>query len=126
MRKMTALIISTTLMLGVSACGEDADLNQSANALNDYYATHPPARGWTVNSVSPDLNSGKLIVEVLVTSQKDVDHIKTLSRMEQFAIAKLPCPTMTPELRAAISEDTRVWIHLKSEKAAITSSICPH
>lgn len=126
MRKMTALIISTALMLSVSACGEDADLNQSANALNDYYATHPPARGWTVNSISPDSSAGKLIVEVLVTSQNDINHIKALSRMEQFAIAKRPCPTMTPELRAAISKDTRIWIHLKSEKAAITSSICPH
>lgn len=126
MRKTAALVISTALMLSVSACGEDIDLNQSANALNDYYATHPPARGWTVNSVSPDLNAGKLIVEVLVTSQKDVDHIKALSRMEQFAIAKLPCPSMTPELRTAIGKDARVWVHLKSEKAAITSSICPH
>ena len=126
MRKTAALVISTALMLSVSACGDDIDLNQSANALNDYYASHPPARGWTVNSVSPDLNAGKLIVEVLVTSQKDVDHIQTLSRMEQFAIAKLPCPSMTPALSTAIGKDTRVWIHLKSEKAAITSSICPH
>lgn len=119
-------VAATTVLLGAGACGESAtSMDQASNVLAEYYATHPPASGWTVESIIQDNQGAKLDTIVIVTSDSDVQRIKMLSRMEQFTIAKLACPTITPPLRDALGE-TRVWVHLKTvKKEDLTSSICP-
>ena len=126
MRILTPLAVSATLILSISACGDNGpSLQKAAAALASHYTSHPPDRGWKVETVSPDIESGKLMVEVSVTSENDIAHIKGLSRMEQFSVAKLACPTLTPTLRAAIGTKARVWVHLKTKKKTLTTSICP-
>ena len=117
---------AAAVLLGVGACGESTkSMDQASTALAEYYATHPPASGWTVESIIQDNQGAKLDTIVIVTSDTDVQRIKLLSRMEQFTVAKLACPTITPPLREALGK-TRVWVHLKTvKKEDLTSSICP-
>lgn len=119
-------VTATTMLFGVGACGESAtSMDQASTALAEYYAAHPPASGWTVESIVQDNQGVKLDTIVIVTSDTDVQRIKMLSRMEQFTIAKLACPTITPPLRDALGK-ARVWVHLKTaKKEDLTSSICP-
>lgn len=116
---------ASAILLALGACGESAShMNQAAVALSEHYASYPPASGWTVESIIQDDKNEKLVAVVLVTSDTDIQRIKILSRMEQFTIAKLACPTMTPALRGALGK-TRVWVRLKTPKEELTSSICP-
>ncbi|HEY9164353.1 MAG TPA: hypothetical protein VIN57_07055 [Magnetovibrio sp.] len=115
------------VLLAIGACGESStnQMDQASTTLAEHYATHPPASGWTVESIIQDNKGSKLDTIVIVTSDTDVQRIKMLSRMEQFTIAKLACPTITPALRDALGK-TRVWVHLQtSKKEDLTSSICP-
>jgi len=122
--KTLCAALSLTLLLG--ACGDSTEhLKQGALALEKHYANHPPDRGWKVLGVSIDPEGAKLVVQVLVTSDADVNQIKSFSRMEQFSAAKHACPEMTPELRAAIGESTRIWVRLQTAKKELTASICP-
>jgi len=107
------------------ACSDSVNLDQAASALTGYYAQHPPERNWVVETIKPDSENHKLVVDVMVEDETDVGHIKMLSRMEQFTIAKLACPTMTADLRTAIGDGTRVWVQLKAPKEILTRSICP-
>lgn len=118
---------AVSVLLSVSACGESGTkhMDQASTVLAEHYATHPPASGWTVESIIQDNEGSKLDTIVIVTSDSDVQRIKMLSRMEQFTIAKLACPAITPTLRNALGK-TRVWVHLKTaKKEDLTSSICP-
>lgn len=113
-------------MLSIAACGESvSEMDSAANALADYYSKHPPESGWTVESIIQDNKGGKLDAIVLVSSETDVQRIKFLSRMEQFTIAKLACPAMTPALSDALG-GVRIWVHLQTDqKEELTKSICP-
>lgn len=120
-----ALPAVVALVLGLGACSDGVPLSQAASALSAHYATHPLTREWKVETVKPDSENDKLVVEIMVMDETDVGHIKSLSRMEQFSVAKLACPTMNPKLRTAIGSDARVWVYLKTQKETLTSSICP-
>jgi hypothetical protein len=100
-------------------------MDQAATALADYYSKFPPSSGWSVESIIQDNSGLKLDAMVTVTSDSDQQRIKMLSRMEQFTIAKLACPTMKPALREALG-NIRVWVHLQdAKKKELASSICP-
>jgi len=121
------LISGLFFALSLGACGQsDSQLRQEATALQDHYTRFPPDRGWKVQNVTADIKTGELVVNVLVIPQADIDYIKTLSRMDQFAAAKRACPKMTPKLRAAIRGKSRIWVYLKiNKKKTLTASICP-
>lgn len=117
--------IAATATLGLNACGNEANIDNAAVALAEHYAANPPESGWTVESIIQDNKGAKLEALVVVTSEEDVLRIKMLSRMEQFTIAKLACPKMTPALQESLGK-VRVWVHLRTPaKELLTSSICP-
>lgn len=112
-------------MLSLGACGDSAGhMDEAAVALSEHYASHPPTNGWVVKNIIQDNDNDKLVALVMITSDDDIQRLKMLSRMEQFTIAKLACPTMTPALRDTLG-DTRVWVRLKTQKEELTASICP-
>ncbi|MCR4377111.1 MAG: hypothetical protein NUV50_03340 [Rhodospirillales bacterium] len=119
-------VIAIAALIGLNACGNSAtDMDNAATALAEHYATNPPESGWTVESIIQDNKGAKLDALVVVNSEEDVLRIKMLSRMEQFTIAKLACPKMTPALQDALGK-VRVWVHLQTPaKEQLTSSICP-
>lgn len=123
----TKWIAALSVLLGLGACGEDSTrpLKEAVPVFVDYYATHPLTNGWKVKGIMPDFASGRLVVQVVVTSDADVSHIKSLSRMEQFSVAKIACPTMSPALQDAIGSKARVWVQLKTKKEVLTTSVCP-
>ena len=119
-------VAAAAAMLGLTACGESsADMDNAAKTLAKYYAAHPPESGWIVESLIQDNKDAKLVALVVVTSDADLQRIKMLSRMEQFTVAKLACPKMTPALQNALGK-IRVWVHLQGpKKELLTSTICP-
>lgn len=119
-------VIAIAAFFGLTACGDNTtDMDNAAIALAEHYAANPPESGWTVESIIQDNKGAKLDAVVVVTSEEDVLRIKMLSRMEQFTIAKLACPQMTPALQDALG-NVRVWVHLQTPaKEQLTSSICP-
>jgi len=118
-------VLGCIALVSVGACGDSSNLNEAVSALTAHYAVTPPNQKWELVSIKPDSAAKKLDVVVHVTSESDIDHLKTLSRMEQFAVAKLACPAMTAELKAALGANTRIWVHLYTQNKEITSSICP-
>ena len=118
-------VIAIAALLSLDACGNNTNIDDAAVALAEHYAINPPESGWTVESIIQDDKGGKLEALVVVNSEEDVLRIKMLSRMEQFTIAKLACPKMTPALQDALGK-VRVWVHLQTPaKELLTSSICP-
>lgn len=119
-------VAAVAVLLGIGACGNDSgNMDKAAAALAEHYASHPPESGWTVESIIQDNKNAKLVAIVLVAADADLQRIKMLSRMEQFTIAKLACPKMTPTLRDALG-NVRVWVHLQDpKKVLLTASICP-
>ncbi|MDH5187891.1 MAG: hypothetical protein OEW37_02910 [Rhodospirillaceae bacterium] len=71
-------------------------------------------------------NDQKLVVDMRVLSESDLNKIASVSRMQQFAIAKLGCPITSDDLRNKIGKNTEVWIRLNSDTEVLTLSICPH
>lgn len=121
------LFAALSLTLFIGACGgDDRDhLAHDATVLDKHYADHPSDRGWKILGISIDPNEAKLVVQVLVATESDVNRIKSLSRMEQFSAAKYACPKMTPDLRATLDKNTRIWIRLQTRKKELARSICP-
>jgi len=126
LNKTTLSLIATAgLLLALSACGDKAKkMDHAAAALAEYYASHPFEREWDVQTIAILDSENKLVVKVQMNGENDVQRIKLLSRMEQFTVAKLGCPEMSPTLLDALG-GTRVWIELHDAKQELTSSICP-
>jgi len=119
-------LIALMALFGLVACGDSQKQAENAiKALADNYAKNPLPRGWKLLSITPDVQSFKLNVDVLVTSDKDINSLKMLSRMEQFSVAKLGCPLMHAGLQQAIGSSTRIWVHLRANNKELTASICP-
>ncbi|WP_132938990.1 hypothetical protein [Varunaivibrio sulfuroxidans] len=116
-----ALFCAVTL----SACGENSHAGKVAQWLKGYYAENPPNGNWVAREVRAE-SGKKIIVDVLIPSQQQVDQIKKLSRMEQFTVAKLACPKNGVEIQKAYREGITVWIQLNAKSEALTRSICPH
>lgn len=118
-------VLGCLALMGVGACGDSSNMDNAISALSIHYAITPPNQKWELVSIKP-ASDGKMIdVVVHVTSESDVSYLKALSRMEQFAVAKLACPATTPELTAALGPTRRIWVHLYAQNKEITSSICP-
>lgn len=118
-------IIGCLALMSVAACGDSSSIDNAISALSVHYAITPPNQKWELASIKPASDSKLIDVVVNVTSESDVSYLKTLSRMEQFTVAKLACPTATPELKAALGKNLRVWVHLYAQNKEMTSSICP-
>ena len=112
-------------LLGGAGCSDStAHLNDAAAALSQYYAEHPFERDWQVTTIAILEQENKLVARVEINAEGDVARLRTLSSMEQFTVAKLACPAMTPDLRNAMG-DTRIWVALTTGNKQITTSICP-
>lgn len=114
----TLSIIAGLVGLSVltTGCGDDrVEMAKYAKALSYHLAMSPPPSGWKVIKVTPEKDQ-KLVVDILVSSERDLAMIAAVSRMKQFAIAKLECPYMTPYLQKSIGLETTVWIRLNSKK----------
>lgn len=123
--QIITLSIAALALAGVAGCSDKSShMDEAAAALSEYFATHPFERDWSVETIAIMDADNKLVAKVLVNSDTDVGRLRLLSRMEQFTIAKLACPTMTPELRDALG-DTRIWVQLVADGKELTSSICP-
>ena len=113
-----------SLMLGLSACGDNVEeLNHATSIIAKHYKQNPPSRDWQVLSVRPDYDGKKVLVQINVTAEQDVNRLKSISRMDQLAVAKLACPMMFDELRTALGSN-RVWVELRSANKNLTTSIC--
>lgn len=118
------LFVSATATL-VTGCGDDApNSKDSIKSLKEYYAASPTNTGWELIRITAD-GSQKLVVDMLVTSESDLNKIASVSRMQQFAIAKLGCPITSADLKSKIGKNTEVWVRLNSSKEILTLSICP-
>lgn len=117
--------LGSALLLSVCACGGDGRIDGAVSALSVHYAITPPNQKWELISITPKPETNRIDVAVNVTSESDVSRLISLSRMEQFAVAKLACPTKTAELTAAIGTELRIWVHLYAENKEVTASICP-
>jgi len=116
--------VSISALLG--GCGGGApDVADSIKELKNYYLKSPPNTGWEIMSISAE-NEQKLVVDMRVVSESDLNKIASVSRMQQFAIAKLACPITSDDLRSKIGKDTEVWVRLNSDTKVLTLSICPH
>ena len=116
--------VSISVLLG--GCGGGAvDVADSIKELKNYYLKSPPNTGWEIMTISAE-NEQKLIVDMRVISESDLNKIASVSRMQQFAIAKLGCPITSDDLRSKIGKDTEVWVRLNSSTEVLTFSICPH
>ena len=130
MQKLTrlqsaAFIVAATAVL-MTGCGESApNINDSIKSLKGYYLNSPPNTGWEIMRITAE-NDQKLIVDMRVISESDLNKIASVSRMQQFAIAKLGCPITSDDLRNKIGKNTEVWIRLNSDTEVLTLSICPH
>lgn len=110
----------------LSACGDSPHAADTfAQWLKDYYAENPPNGNWVARDVHAEAGK-KIVVDVLIPSQKQVDQVKKLSRMEQFTVAKLACPKDGVEIQKAYREGITVWIQLNAKSEALTGSVCPH
>ena len=110
----------------LNSCGSGApNIADSIKELKNYYLKSPPNTGWEIMSISAE-NEQKLVVDMRVISESDLNKIASVSRMQQFAIAKLACPITSDDLRSKIGKDTEVWVRLNSETEVLTLSICPH
>jgi len=124
-KTVVSMAAAFSLMLGLGACGDNAEQTQhAASMISDHYKQNPPKRDWQVLSVYPDIENNKLMVQIQVTSEQDVNKIKSLSRMDQLAVAKLACPMMFKELRDSL-DSTRVWVELRANNKSLITSICP-
>ncbi|PHS78418.1 MAG: hypothetical protein COB59_07050 [Rhodospirillaceae bacterium] len=124
-KTLISMAAAFSLMLGLSACGDNTEqLNKAAKLVSDHYRQNPPSRNWRVLSVKAIIPDDKVMVQVLVTEEKDVNRIKTLSRMDQLHVAKLACPLMFAELRTQLGSDTRIWVELKANNKVLVTSIC--
>jgi len=120
-----AFIVAATAVL-MTGCGESApNINDSIKSLKGYYLNSPPNTGWEIMRITAE-NDQKLIVDMRVISESDLNKIASVSRMQQFAIAKLGCPITSDDLRNKIGKNTEVWIRLNSDTEVLTLSICPH
>jgi len=126
-RTLISMAAAFSLMLGLSACGDNTEqVNKAAKLVADHYRQNPPSRNWRVLSVKAVVPDDKVVVQILVTEEKDINRIKTLSRMDQLHVAKLACPLMFDELRTQLGADTRVWVELKANNKVLVNSICAH
>lgn len=126
-KTLISMAAAFSLMLGLSACGDNTEqLNKAAKLVADHYRQNPPSRNWRVLSVKAVIPDDKVMVQVLVTEEKDVNRIKMLSRMDQLHVAKLACPLMFDDLRTQLGNNTRIWIELKANNKVLVTSICAH
>ena len=121
--RILAVIASGAVLV---ACGESSEekMEKAIQSLKSYYAAHSPPRGWSVSHIAADADD-KLRVDIKINSESDINQIKSRSRMDQFQIAKLGCPTATPALKKTIHDKTRVWVRLISNSEELALSICP-
>ncbi|MBL4748017.1 MAG: hypothetical protein JKY17_04360 [Magnetovibrio sp.] len=125
-KTIISMAMAFSLMLGLSACGDNTqNLQKSADLIFAQYKEHPPSRGWKVLSVHPDAKNNKLLVQILVTAQQDVNKLKSISRMDQLVVAKISCPKASKELSASLGSDTRIWIELRTNHTSLITSLCP-
>ena len=123
-QKMTVLLVPLTLGLLMASCGDSAsDLNADATVVKHYYKSSPPPRGWKIKSVGVE-DGDKIIVDILVESANDLNMIASVSRMQQFIVAKQACPSVAA-LRGALKTNVGVWVQLRSKSEVLTQSVCP-
>lgn len=124
-KTILSMVTAFSLMLGLSACGDNgAELENTANIVSQHYDENPPKRGWKVLSVQPVPKENKVQIQILVTQQQDIDKLKSLSRMDQLAVAKLSCPMRFEELRTALGSKNRLWVELRANNKSLVNSIC--
>ena len=122
--KMAILLVPLTLGLLMASCGDSAsDLNADATVIKQYYKSSPPPRGWKVKSVSVK-DGDKIMVDILVESASDLNMIASVSRMQQFTVAKQACPSVAA-LRGMLTTKAGVWMQLRSKSEVLTQSVCP-
>jgi len=123
-KTLFSIATAFSVMLGLSACGDNAaELEKAANIIAQHYDKNPPKRGWRVLSIEPVAQDNKVLVQILVTQHQDVDKLKSLSRMDQLAVAKLYCPMSFDELNTALGSN-RIWVELRANNSTLTTSIC--
>lgn len=127
-KQLAAYIALPVLMsFFVVACGDDKrKAVEHVKSLQTYYKETEPKTNWKMTGISADTNAKRIYVDFLVTSQSELERILAVSRMQQFAIAKLACPSLDSSVINAIHEDLAIWVRLSSAADVITLSICPH
>ena len=124
LKSLMVLLVPLVLSLPVVSCGDSAtEMSAAAKTLQSYYRSNPPARGWKVKSVSVK-DGSKIVIDIYIQSASDLNQIQSVSRMQQFSIAKKACPS--PSYLASLPGSASVWVQLRSKTKTLTQSICPH
>jgi len=126
LKTILSFVALSSILLGVTACGDNTkQTNTAASYVAGYYNSNPPPRDWAVLAVTPVPKDDRVLVQILVSAPNDIGKIKSISRMEQVAVAKLACPVVFPELRDALGANLRVWVELRANNKTLVESVCP-
>ena len=121
--------LSLSVVLG--ACGkDDSGAKKAAKWLKKDSQYNPPNGEWITTSVHLDKN-GRIVMDVLVPDQGQVDLIKSRARIEQAHIVRMACPPEDVELWTILSDTQILWINLLEKTTnglfkPITGSSCRH
>ena len=123
------LVLGLTLFIG--ACGEEEkQLNAAAQWLVEFSKNNPPNKEWIAKNIAVD-DQGRVVMDVLVPDQGQVDLIKSRARIEQAHIVRMACPPEDVELWTILSDTQILWINLLEKTTnglfkPITGSSCRH
>tara|TARA_B100001964_G_C13753825_1_gene388642 strand:+ start:63 stop:554 length:492 start_codon:yes stop_codon:yes gene_type:complete len=118
------------LSLIVAGCGEEEQAKAAAQWLETYSEQNPPNKEWISTNIAVD-DKGRVVMEVLVPDQGQVDLIKSRNRIEQTHIVRMACPPKDAEVWEILSSAQVLWINLLEKTSSglfkpITGSSCKH
>lgn len=126
-----SLILLLVLAVILAACGEEEkQAKAAAQWLTKYTDENPPNREWVATNIAVD-DKGRVIMDVLVPDQGQVDLIKSRTRIEQAHIVRMACPPKDVEVWTILSSAQVLWINLLEKTGnglfkPITGSSCKH
>lgn len=119
------------LSLILSACGEEEkQAKAAAGWLHTYTKANPPNKEWVATNIAVD-DDGRVVMDVLVPDEGQVELIKSRTRIEQAHIVRMACPPKDAEVWTILSSTQVLWINLLEKTGGglfkpITGSSCKH
>lgn len=111
-RTLVQVALALALSMALAACGEDEKRAvDAAKWLQSYSQMNPPNDEWIATNVGVD-KQGRVVMDVLVPDQGQVDLIKSRTAVEKFHITRMACPPPTAEVWTILSEAQVLWVNL--------------
>jgi|GEM_PF-2014820 len=124
-------IFSLALSLLLGGCGdEERRAGDAAKWLKTYSQTNPPNSEWLATNIAVD-DKGRVVMDVLVPDEGQVDLIKSRTHVEQTHIVRMACPPKTAKVWTILTVDQVLWINLLEKSKTglygpVASAYCRH